>query len=716
MNNNRIENPNNNIVRDCKSQTTKEMIEKLIIIIINSNSTLDDVKDKYELLAEKLGVDITYHYSPYLIQDEIIKRFKSEIDRNTDTTHKNISITQLRNIEQNLVYRYLLFDDPILGYLNIIRTLFAIKDVVIKKIPPFEETDTWKKIISNVKDYKLISNYSFDIEPERIREEYSQEYDRVLLLKKLIAEGCTISIENESIEIKGIELVVNKLDCIIKEIGGITLAKCIFHLLSQNNYSSYFERYHLTRQGNGLGMHKSPQIPTGYLLNLCVKYPYEVITSKNIKKLKKIQDLSIAIVTGYYDVEHYNQWANFFQTGETIIKFCTEIALWDSIYSLIQIRPKLSLQIIEELFQEIDEGVFLQIVGVNKNEYFIILKEVFEIAKDTKGVIFIYLSTIKKKLKGINEEEIKNVLDLNSHNKKANDEYLLPSDITKVDFQFNSLIKLSDTKYVLMDKSWCAPSLFESLATIFRTAKIKNFDSNIGYALEKLIYKWLDHHNITYSHGIYSVDSIDGECDLLIEAKDAIILIEFKKKVLTRKAKSGIDIDLLIDLSDSILSSQIQAGRTELILREKGEISLTDQKTDFAKTIQWNNRAIERISLTQLDFGGFHDKTIINQFFKALLTHTYGTDSKEKNILNKFYELKEKQEIWSEQYTRLKKIDKAFEHSPFFNCSFMNLGQLLETINLSKNNDSFYEKLKTNKFVTFGTLDFYREFEMKLNL
>ena len=46
----------------------------------------------------------------------------------------------------------------------------------------------------------------------------------------------------------------------------------------------------------------------------------------------------------------------------------------------------------------------------------------------------------------------------------------------------------------------------------------------------------------------------------------------------------------------------------------------------------------------------------------------------------------------------------------------MNLGQLLEIINLSIDNDSFYEKLKTNKFVTFGTLDFYREFEMKLNL
>lgn len=84
--------------------------------------------------------------------------------------------------------------------------------------------------------------------------------------------------------------------------------------------------------------------------------------------------------------------------------------------------------------------------------------------------------------------------------------------------------------------------------------------------------------------------------------------------------------------------------------------------------------------------------------------------------MKKFEELKEKQTIWSEQYTKLNDLNKAFNHFPYFDSSFMNLGQLLETINLSKDNDSFYEKLKKNKFITFGTLDFYREFEMKLNM
>jgi hypothetical protein len=693
------------------------MTDRLIKIINANNSTLDDVKDDYRLLAARLAIDITYHYSPRLIQDEIIKRFKADFDKNGATENDSISVNKLGEIAENLIYKFLLFEEPVLEYLNILQTLFTIKDARIKRIPPLEDTESWGRIISNLKDYKLVSKNTYDLSPDTLREHYPQEYDRVTQLKKLISVGCKVSIINDDIEIKDTELAINRLDDLIKEIGGITLANGIFNLLKKSNYSSYFERYHLIRQGNGLSMHQKPQIPFGYLLNLCVKYPYENRSPKNINhQLIEIQNLSIAIVTGCYNVQHYNQWTNFFQTGETIIKFCTEIALWDSIYSLIQIRPQLSLEILQELFNEIDDEIFVQIIGVYKEDCFSVIRELFNSVKSINGIKIIYLSAVSKAHKNIDKQEIKKILDLISHSSIPNSKYLLPSDITEVDFQFNPLVKLGETKYILMDKSWCSPSLFESFATEFRLAKVKNFDSNIGYALEKLIYNWLLSHNITYWHGNYTIDSINGECDLLIETNEAIILIEFKKKVLTRKAKSGIDINILIDLSDSILSSQLQAGRTELALREKGEITLTDIKTNSSNTVYWKKRTIERISLTQLDFGGFHDKTIINQFFNALLTNSYGTHSEEKRIIKKFESLKEKQQVWGDQYTKLKTLDKGFDHFPFFNCSFLNLGQLLEIINLSSDNDSFYDRLKSNKFVTFGTLDFYREFELKNNL
>lgn len=687
------------------------MTNELIEIIDNCNSTLDDIKDDFKLIAERLNIDTKYHYSNHLITDKIQELVMQDL--NYSDSKDSIAVSKLGEVRENLIYKLLLFDEPVLEYLDVLETLFTIKNATIRRMPPFENKEKWSRIISNIKDYQIVSKKSYSFSRKNVRDYHAEEYDRVEQLKLLISVGCLITLKNDDLEIKNLEIAIEKVNSLTKEIGGLTLARSIFNLLSQNVYSKQFERYHLTRLGNGLGMHKRPQIPFGYLLNLAVKYPYEKNAKKNFdKELNLIQKLSIAIVTGSYNVQHYNQWTNFFQTGETIINFCTEIALWDSMYSLIQLRPTLAISIVKELFSNFDNALFIDAFSIDKNELFQILDAINDFVKSQHGPVLIYLSKISKILKNIDKDSINNILNILSHKDLPNNNYLLPSDIVNVDFQFNPLIKLGDTKYLLMDKSWCAPAFFESIATAFRLAKVKDFESKLGYELEKLIYKNLILRNIKFTCGDYTVDSIDGECDLLIETSEAIILVEFKKKVLTRKAKSGIDIDLLIDLSDSILSSQIQAGRTEIILREKKEIKLIDRESKNETIIEYKDRTIERVSLTQLDYGGFHDRTIINQFFNALLTHSYGTYSSDKRILKKFEQLKEKQRIWVEQYNKLNEIDERFSHFPFFNCSFLNLGQFIEILNLSKDNDTFYDKLKSNKFVTMGTLDFYKEFEL----
>lgn len=275
------------------------------------------------------------------------------------------------------------------------------------------------------------------------------------------------------------------------------------------------------------------------------------------------------------------------------------------------------------------------------------------------------------------------------------------------------MINLGGTKFLLFNKSWSAPNYFEALATPLRQEfklKEKDLDRILGLEVEKFLQRKLSTKDITFASGDYRFNGVKGECDLLIETQKAIILIEVKKKPLTRKSKSGRDIEILIDLSDSILYSQIQAGRTEIILRETGSITL--EKNGNKNIISLNGRNVERVTLTQFDFGGFQDKSIIIQFFNALLTHSYHTHSPETRIIDKFAALNRKQETWSEQYNKLCKLDKAFEHFPFFNCWFMNLPQMLEIINLATDNDSFYDTLTKTKSVTFNTLDWYYEFDI----
>lgn len=61
-------------------------------------------------------------------------------------------------------------------------------------------------------------------------------------------------------------------------------------------------------------------------------------------------------------------------------------------------------------------------------------------------------------------------------------------------------------------------------------------------------------------------------------------------------------------------------------------------------------------------------------------------------------------------------IDTDYPKHPFFDCWFMSLPQLLEVINLSSDNNSFYEILRKTKHVSLNTLDWYREFDIATHL
>lgn len=66
----------------------------------------------------------------------------------------------------------------------------------------------------------------------------------------------------------------------------------------------------------------------------------------------------------------------------------------------------------------------------------------------------------------------------------------------------------------------------------------------------------------------YKYQKFKGECDFIIECKNSIIIIEAKKKVLTIKSKSKQNYNIFMELSTSLLKSQIQAGKVEFLLKK----------------------------------------------------------------------------------------------------------------------------------------------------
>lgn len=681
------------------------------------NYTTTISPDDIEQTCELLDIDITSGYSRSLVTDKLYENIRSALTLGNEEQIDKIAITNLLKLESELIYRYVLYDEEPIEYLNVLRVIQDSCRRIGNFFPPFSDKKNWKRAIENGKGFNSFSPSTFSKDIRNLRRDYPKDYDIATSVKELINNGCEIEIIDSKINIKsGLEAIVAEVNEKVKKIGGIVLIKSLFNHLNQNKkYSERFERYFITREASGISYDQRPQIPFGFLLNMSLKYPYE---NSKVQKPQKLFDeiicLARIISNGAYGVQHYNFWEFHFQSGETIIKFCTDIALWDSMFSLPQCRPSSALEICDNLFSFISENDFQVALGFTKQEFLSVFQELNQMSKDSHTPTLVYQSTLCKTLKLIEKGKIKKILDILAHQNKVNENYLLPSDYFSIDFGQRPLMKLGPTKFLLINSSWCAPNYFEALATPLREQfklQKKDLDKDLGLQLETFLQTKMTTKGITFSTGDYDVDGNHGECDLLIETDKAIILIEFKKKVLTRKSKSGIDINILLDLSDSILAAQLQAGRTEIILREKGNITLKN-KNGKVTEVYFNDKIIERVALTQLEFGGFQDRGITNQFLNSLLTHTFGTYSSDKGVIKKFNKLEEKQKIWVDQFNKLYALDKGFAHYPYFNCWFMSLPQLMEVINLSVDNNSFYETFRKTKHVSLNTLDWYREFDV----
>jgi hypothetical protein len=676
--------------------------------------------DNLEQVCQVLEIDTKNGYGRSQVTDKLYQNIQEAIHLNRKDKANNISRRSFLKLQSDLIYRHVLYNENPVEYLKVLKVIQDSCRQDEDYLSPFSNTMDWEKAVVNAKNYNAFSLNTFSTKLESLRKDYPQDFDIATSIKRLVDKGCKVDIKDSNFHIiSGFEAIIEEINEKVKNIGGVVLAQSLFnHLNSHKKYSERFERYFIIREASGNSFDQRPQIPFGFLLNLSLKHLHEKPKIKNLQtQLDEIVDLAIMIANSF-GVQQYNFWEFHFQSGETIIQFYTDIVLWDTMFTIPQCRPSVALDICYNLFSFITDNDFQNALGFTRTDFLSVSSEVNNLVTNVYSPTIVYHSSICKSLKQIDKGKIQTILDLLSHQSDVNKKYNLPSDYTSIDFWKKPLIKLGATKFLLMNKSWCAPNYFEAITSPLRTkfkSLKRDLDKELGEQLEIYLQHKLTTKGITITGGDYDVDGLHGECDLLIECEKAIILIEFKKKVLTGKAKSGVDIDLLIDLSQSILYAQVQAGRTEIILREKGSITLTE-KNGNTQTINLKDRHIERVALTQLEFGGFHDRSIFKHLLRALLTHSYETYSTDTKTIKKFDELKEKQAKWVEQYNKLCIIDTNYPKHAFFNCWFMSLPQLLEVINLSFDNNSFYEILCKTKYVSFNTFDWYREFDISTHL
>ncbi|MEJ0057611.1 MAG: hypothetical protein WDN75_19380 [Bacteroidota bacterium] len=683
------------------------MLNEFKKLVDETPSTIEAFGRDHREIAVFLGIDVSKGFSGTDISDSFASAINDNI-RN-DTEQAVMTRTRFSKLLDDLIYRYVLFGEDIAEYLKVIKGITECLKTDVKKLKDFSDELAWKTIVQNAKNYFVYVNRTYAFIPGNLRYDYPKITDMALAAKLLVENGATVEIVDSDLHFSGMENVVSKIEMGIKEIGGITCAKIIFdELVVRGMYNKEYERYFITRTA-GIFPAAVPLFPVGFVLNLCAKYPAENPKAITDENYKAIVELSTAL-TATYGVQPYSFWEVEFHGGDRLIELLQSTALFDSIYTLYQAKPDYVMELCQELFSWTDLNKFKERAGFSLQEYIVVVTILFRVTRNTRGPCRINLAGFDNMIKGIPKKRLSQLLNKVSHT-SANSGYTIPSHYKEIDFVKKPLIKTAEDEYVLMDRSWCALGVYEFIFyfCLELAESIYEFAIRMGEAYETFLYKRLTSKGISFSEGKY-VDE-EGECDLIIECKSVIILIEVKRKVLTSEARSGDDINLILDLAASVFDMQFQLGRTELILRRDGYINLTNRYGESVR-VELNGREIERVALSYLDFGAFHDRTIIEQILRGFSTHMFSTTSEDPAIKKRFQKFNAKQQLWNEQLEELVKLDPRFQRRPFFHCWFLNYFHLATLLDDSVDNESFYKNLKSTKHVTSGTFDFFREYFM----
>lgn len=616
----------------------------------------------------------------------------------------------LKNIGDNVVGLHIISGQPLAPYLDLIEIIRdAARGEILSPTPrrfflDLTQTPTWIKICSAALDIRTLNPTSYQIPSENLEMRFPRTARPAQRLAKLKSQGyqtITMSDGHFSVDQAEFDALVSSIEQKIRTYGGRDLVLLIFSAIDKR-YDAKQERYHLGRYCNPLATGIVPQCPSGFLLNLAIKPANFIPGNQSRDLLLEIEESAISLGC-LYGVQPYSSFELEFRSIDNLIQFLKEISLYDSLFTFPQLRPSDIPKFIAGLFDWAQGNDIEKKLGWPLQDAIAVTESLLKITPDRKSCVFLD-SDIAPLHPKIPIKTLTVIMESFTHQPPApNADLKTPADIPAVDFGFRPLVPLEGRR-MLIDKSWCGAGFYEAIASILREAGVNGVDDKVGLAAERFIKSELSKKGVAHLSGKYKHGGMDGECDVVVETSDTIIFIEIKKKSLTRKSRGGSDVDLLLDISGSLIDSQVQLGGHELLIRDQGYIDL--DADSVVTRLNLNGRKIERVSLSLLDYGGIQDRRVISQILSLVLTAQFTpADAAHKK---KFDLLNLKCQELQQQAIRL--TPPGAKHNiPYFNCWFLSIPQFLVLLDDVRSNEDLKQALWETRHISMGSLDFYRE-------
>lgn len=647
-----------------------------------------------------LGLDTENSYQGRVVSDALYERIRNSFASGHGEVRRIC-----RALKTDLIREHVIEGVPLDPYFEVLN---HIEDALTARASSSGAIlGNWTTAIQAAQDHIEISNLRM-VEHRRIFPREFAVADAARLLKQL---GYEIVLEPDliALERRSERSVRRKIEKLITQLGAVEVLRRIFAEITPL-YDGTFERYHLVPHMSPLGG-GTAQVPWGYLLQLAVKH---INSPGGAWSSNEHWQRLITLVTAYaavVDVQPYYPpvFRNF--DAHQLLQFSREQALYDSMFRFLQLRASDVLKICRGALSFLHFGEPTP-SGWTLREAFEVIGYLLDPVRDIRGPVTVTEDEFLRALPHISKDTISILLrEVLAHPVEgANQRFSKPTDGPNpedksigADFFLKPLIRLPNDCYLIVDRSACGWGYVEALLTALRPHH-KQFDDKVGVAIEGFLRGELSSRGVPTVGGDYDLSGEHGECDLVAETPQTVIFIELKKKSLTRRARAGVDADLLLDLAGSLLAGQAQAGWHELRLKNVGSLDLV--RNGQHHTLTLGDRNIEKIAMGMMDFGSFQDRPMLDKFMAATLNASFGSPDPGYN--KRFEAINEALQQIRDQY-KLTHEGKAEIRQPFFNCWFMSIPQLLVILDEVTDANSFKETLWRFRHMTTGSSDLYFE-------
>lgn len=509
-----------------------------------------------------------------------------------------------------------------------------------------------------------------------------------------------------------------EFDALAVQIGGAQLAHLVFQSIAPT-FNAITKRFHVVRRVDFIGSTMlAPQVPWGYLVQLGMKHmnaeggpgwraPFD--------RLVSLSKASIAV----FDIQPYSPYETMFVSHDGIMEYLQDGTTYDAIFTIPQLNPDHAKTMYHGLFTE-NQKKTLQSSGVRLATAIKLADLILDFAHPKQLVQFTDIGTLASRL-GYGKGKTVAIIDavFAWTEQCPNQELGFPPYSSHMDSMFRPLFKRGHGRYEIPPKSVCALALFEAIMMLARSADA-SIDSHVGKAIETLLKNEFRKKGVKFKSGSYNfhptkssrAKNLESDCDIVVETETRIIFLECKKKSLTRLARSGDQVKILADLSDSLVYSQTQALQHERLLRTEPHFILSDPEHGEVR-LELHGRKVERVSVSLLDYDSLQDTSSLQRFLEICCQLGFShPDASQQKILDAV----------SFRFAQLKNLAEAVgefgdsETLPFGGSTFTCVPKVLLVLDHATDSETFWAEMGRTKRVFTGTRDFYADYAYWLGM